>query len=435
METMIDDLSNMTSEPMRKKKEFNTFRKAYDEHEPIYKAALRELERRVRELKRKNEGQAHLRIEYVTTRVKRPHSIIRKAHARGISGDKVFEMIEDIAGMRIVVNNIKDIEPLIGELKDVPGLSLKGRELHEDPDGYRALHIKAIYSLKFARVKHKVPCEIQVRSLMQDAWAILTHHDVYKNEASLPTLARGVSRHLSRVLNALDHIADEFRMEMETRVKAPNDLSPQARLDQQGIAFLYFEIFNEWPQEYENQYLFRVAGETEIETVGKAREGLREDVFKRLQTIHEKRFPIDMSNVERFEYGLRYGAQGRSAFSDFREKVEADWAEVETTARGEILSSMPETLEEFTEMLRQNDTPWEAIQELGGVRRCLRCGEKILVPSAAAEAVLDYYGDPATEVDLESLFLNFADPLAPETESVNTSGVCPYCDHMMSKND
>ncbi len=98
---------------------------------------------------------------------------------------------------------------------------------------------------------------------------------------------------------------------------------------------------------------------------------------------------------------------------------------------------MPDTLEEFAEMLETGSVPVWALKELGGIQSCYSCGTDILRPEQAAEAVLDYYGNPDTELDLESLFAQAdgVDVDVPEVESVHYSGVCQYCGYQMSKDD
>ena len=93
---------------------------------------------------------------------------------------------------------------------------------------------------------------------------------------------------------------------------------------------------------------------------------------------------------------------------------------------------MPETIDEFIRMLESGHVPLEALRELGGVEDCFRCGSEILRPDIAAVAVLDFYGNPDIEMDLETLFINTD---APECESVDFNGACQYCGHQMLKDD
>ena len=96
---------------------------------------------------------------------------------------------------------------------------------------------------------------------------------------------------------------------------------------------------------------------------------------------------------------------------------------------------MPETLDEFVEMLEEGSVPVWALKELGGIQSCYRCGADILRPEQAAEAVLDYYGNPDVDLDLESLFEQTNGIDVPEVESVDYSGACQYCGYQMSKDD
>lgn len=115
-----------------------------------------------------------------------------------------------------------------------------------------------------------------------------------------------------------------------------------------------------------------------------------------------------------------------------KQKLQSEWDEIVATARGEVLSEMPATIDEFIEMLESGHVPLEALREMGGVEDCFRCGTEILRPDIAADAVLKYYGNPDIEVDLEELFVSTD---VPECESVDFSGACQYCGYQMSKDD
>ena len=113
-----------------------------------------------------------------------------------------------------------------------------------------------------------------------------------------------------------------------------------------------------------------------------------------------------------------------------RKRVQEEWDEIVAVACHEVLSEMPDTLEEFVEMIESGSVPIEALVELGGVQECFRCGTKIIRPEQAAETVLHYYDQPDADVDLESLFWNTV-----EVESVDFEGACQYCGYQMSKDD
>jgi putative GTP pyrophosphokinase len=417
--------------------EYGVFRKEYNERKPIFEKAVSEALKSIAEIKHKHQKKATLRVAYIDGRVKSLTSIIRKACEKDIPAEDVFEKIDDIVGLRVVVNNLKDIEPLIEELKTHPKFRIVEREEHGENDPYRAVHLKVIYRLSDDAAESKVTCEIQIRTLLQDGWAILSHHDLYKNEAELPELARPISKHLSEALQTLDRLANDLREHLEAKVEPPNDLTDEAPLDKQGIAFLYYELLGQKPQEYEVEFLVKKAGEYGLKTIGEARKGLSEEVLDHLKEIHDSRFPMLSPGRDFLEFGMLFAAEGPRAFEEYRNRIEVDWDEIESIGRAEALSGMPETFEEFVEMVESGGVPWEALKELGGVQECENCGVEIFVPDAAAEGILDHYGFPDTELDLEGLLFGACDRIdCPfEQESVNTSGLCPWCDHMMSKDD
>ena len=189
-------------------------RKEYEERLPLYDSALKNAGQDLLAVKHKHRRRATLRIAYIEARVKDLSSIIRKASQRNVPVEGVWEKVGDIVGLRVVVNNLCDIEPLIAELEAHPAFAVLGREERAESGRYRAEHLQARYSFEHGGQRQEVACEIQVRTLLQDAWAVLTHHDVYRNLVSLPGLAQGIPAHLSNSLATLDDLADEFRAEM-----------------------------------------------------------------------------------------------------------------------------------------------------------------------------------------------------------------------------
>ena len=420
-----------------KKKQFGILRKTFASRKRLYDDALSALLEKIAKIKTKTERSSRLRIAYLNGRVKSVHSIIRKAIQNKIPAGKALTTIEDIVGIRLIVHNLNDIEPLFTELRKVDGLTIERKKRHAASRGYRALHAKGKLSwIANDGKKHSVLVEIQIRTLLQDAWAILSHRDVYKNNSELPTLAKTISRNMSGMLSSLDKMANDFRHAIASEVQPPNDLSDSAPLDREGIAFLYYDIFGEIPNEFEVRSLSEIAKKYQVQNVGDARKGLTKDIFAKLRKIHSKRFAIvEMNNFDLFEYGLSYIQNGKSAFQDYRNKIEEEWAEIEAYGRHEPLSEMPETFDDFIEMVQSGDLPMEALKALGGVEACARCSNEILVTDLAAEMVLDYYDNPDTDIDLASLITNAAIKDGQEIESIDSSGLCSYCSYQAAKDD
>jgi putative GTP pyrophosphokinase len=412
----------------KKRKGYGAFRKKYDKNRPTYEAILKDILEKLGEIKKKADKSAMLRISHIKGRIKTPHSIIRKAVDRKIPASKIYNSIDDIIGVRVVVNNTIDIKAVIEELKKIPNLAILQTKKHKDPKGYRGTHLSAVYKHS-GGASSKYSCEIQIRTVFEDAWAILSHHDVYKNANDLPPLGRSISENMSSLLSSLNKMAGDLRKAISAKVKSPNDLSDEAPLDKEGLVFLYYELFGAPPDEYEIHYIYKVVKELRVKKIGDTRKGLKIDIFAKLTKIHNKRFWVDMSNSDLLEFGIRYAAVGKAVFKQYRERIEEEWAEVEAIARREALSGMPETYGEFLEALKNDSVPWEALKELGAIQSCYRCGNDILFPSTAAEEVAGYY-DHDDHGELESLFSGL-----PEAEDYDFSGACSYCGWQMSKDD
>ncbi len=129
--------------------------------------------------------------------------------------DNPLSQITDIIGIRIITYYLKDIE-LIGnlirkefEVDDKNSLD-KSTILGIDQFGYKSVHY--IISLSSSRrdllewIEFKdLKAEIQVRTILQHAWAEIDHEIRYKNEENIPI---EIKRRIYRLM-ALFELADE----------------------------------------------------------------------------------------------------------------------------------------------------------------------------------------------------------------------------------
>ena len=111
-------LTDDTIRGKKDRKEYNFFRQTYSRRKKFYDGALSQVLKRLGEIRRQHQRDTKLRIAAINGRVKSRHSLIRKAVVRGISASNVFDSIDDIVGLRIVVNNLRDVEPLIEEVSE-----------------------------------------------------------------------------------------------------------------------------------------------------------------------------------------------------------------------------------------------------------------------------------------------------------------------------
>ncbi|HAS6798515.1 hypothetical protein BBM02_07890 [Vibrio parahaemolyticus] len=142
-----------------------------------------------------------IEVASISSRSKSLESFCEKIHRKHYGNP--FESITDFAGARVVFLYEKDrgaIEELIEGTFDIVEKVDKVQDSEVDRFGYGALHY--IVKLKTSHVGARYDeirdhrCEIQVRTILQDAWALVAHHLSYKQESDVP-------KHLRRKLNAL----------------------------------------------------------------------------------------------------------------------------------------------------------------------------------------------------------------------------------------
>jgi len=61
----------------------------------------------------------------------------------------------------------------------------------------------------------KLNCEIQVRTVLQDAWAIIDHHLIYKRESDIPTKLQRKLNGLAGLFETADNQFDNIRRERD----------------------------------------------------------------------------------------------------------------------------------------------------------------------------------------------------------------------------
>ena len=123
------------------------FLKQYEEIKDDLEKSLNQiqdiLQLRLSQLKAKNGARARM----VEVRLKKPGKIWKNAKRRKIPESEILSRTEDLLGVRIVCNNLTDIESVINMIRHESGL-LKIIEIKRMIDkptgaGYRAVHIRA----------------------------------------------------------------------------------------------------------------------------------------------------------------------------------------------------------------------------------------------------------------------------------------------------
>ena len=101
--------------------------------------------------------------------------------------------ISDILGVRIICPFLEDlslVETALLERFPIPEVHRKGEARSFQEFGYDSIHL--LLDLEERPMAHPLPevehlCEIQLRTILQDAWAEVEHELIYKSDWSIPT--------------------------------------------------------------------------------------------------------------------------------------------------------------------------------------------------------------------------------------------------------
>lgn len=148
-------------------------------------------------------------IEHVTSRLKSPEGILKKALRTGcpLVLDEIRENIQDIAGIRITCSFISDTyrvcDMLTGQ-QDVTVLKIKDYIAAPKPNGYKSLHLLVAVPVFMSDRVQPVTVEIQIRTIAMDFWASLEHKIYYKYGGGVPAALLVDLRQAADVANRLD---------------------------------------------------------------------------------------------------------------------------------------------------------------------------------------------------------------------------------------
>ena len=156
---------------------------------------------------------AEIEFSAITHRAKSLKSFLEKTQRKSYKNP--IAEVTDFAGVRVVclyADDLPEVENIIGEHFDIVEKIDKLANRAPDQFGYGAVHFvvrlgETSSGARYDDLKNLV-CEIQTRTVLQDAWAIIDHHLVYKNESGIPSVLR---QRLNLLANNFKSADDEFK--------------------------------------------------------------------------------------------------------------------------------------------------------------------------------------------------------------------------------
>lgn len=178
----------------------------------------------------------------ITSRAKDPDSFERKATQLTPEGTAKYsnptEQITDKAAVRIItyfLSTVEEVEEVIGQQLEV---LQQERKVSDDPTrfGYQSTH----YLVKYLNTRAMLPeymrfrdliAEIQVRTILQHAWAEIEHDIQYKSSSVLPRMIRrrfgalaGLIEIADREFQAIDDENRAIQLEARRKIDLGDDL-------------------------------------------------------------------------------------------------------------------------------------------------------------------------------------------------------------------
>ena len=134
-------------------------------------------------------------------RIKRFESYYKKLlrkESDKVNGTPSIICLTDMLGIRLICAFLEDINLAVSQIKnifEIKEVEVKGTDKKFSEFGYESIHVlvkipKNCFPKKDAKLESAMPlegelvCEIQIRTILQDAWAEVEHELIYKTEFS-----------------------------------------------------------------------------------------------------------------------------------------------------------------------------------------------------------------------------------------------------------
>ncbi len=212
----------------------------YTRLRPEYELILQEIHQQLRDLAE----QANIAVT-IKHRVKRFNNYCEKlVKLKKLQGDDMIQ-ITDLLGVRVICPFLEDLETfeqLISQTFEIVELERKAEQHSFSEFGYDSVHllIKTRPVDSSVTLPHSCDvCEIQLRTILQEAWAEVEHELVYKSDITMPKYS--IRRKLAS-LNASLTLSDLIFQEIRDSQKEIRRRGEKCRQDVELLAGDYRHI-------------------------------------------------------------------------------------------------------------------------------------------------------------------------------------------------
>jgi len=300
----------------------------------------------------------------------------------------------------VVCNNIEDVRRFAELLKEElywDNYDVENFVDEPSVDGYRAFHINLRVDVGEPLSPDIVLCEVQIRTRLQDAWAELSHEDIYK-PVHLSDGLRARTKDLAEILAAADKVASGIRLDAKKEVAPPEDCPDMSQVSVEGLAYCFKYVFGRPPSDYAVRMAHNLCSRLQIAALNDFLGILDLEEFRdKVEQAYRSVIKAGIENEMIFLAALYATAKDEAAAVRWvRERARRERREIEQVAMHQALSDLPATYEDFITRLEDPHKEDLDIEEWAKILRatteCIICGADIVQPSAFAEAVMEHYG-------------------------------------------
>ena len=184
----------------------------YHQFLPIYEQMAEVIPEKLKEFF----AEAGIIVAAIEHRVKGEESLMGKLQLKGDKYHSIHD-VTDVVGIRVITFYNDDVDKVASVLERLFEIdwenSIDKRKAHEiDSFGYLSLHyICRIPESAYTNPEHpelnQIRFEVQMRTVLQHAWANMNHDTGYKSGVDIPKVYK---RNLSRLAGMLELVDDEF---------------------------------------------------------------------------------------------------------------------------------------------------------------------------------------------------------------------------------
>jgi ppGpp synthetase/RelA/SpoT-type nucleotidyltranferase len=183
-----------------------------------------------------------IRTHSITSREKSSESLKAKIGREGKAYENPLDEITDLAGVRIITyfpSDVDKILPIIEKEFIIDQKNSIDKRKATDPSifGYVSVHLVIEFSpdrikLPEYKIFRGMKCEVQVRTILQHAWAEIEHDIVYKASEDIPFELRRQFASLAGLLEIADK---EFETLRHTEIKVREEIEQTIKKDNISI--------------------------------------------------------------------------------------------------------------------------------------------------------------------------------------------------------